>query len=59
MEDWPDLPSLPRPPAVRAVTNCTLWRFSGAQLATLLKHSQEFLPPLCKSYLQVWWDSQA
>lgn len=41
-----------RRPAVRAVTNCTLWEFSGARLATLLKHQPEFLPPLCNSYLQ-------
>lgn len=38
---------------MRAVTNCTLWQFSGARLATLLKHQPEFLPPLCNSYLQV------
>lgn len=38
---------------MRAVTNCTLWQFSGARLATLLKHQPEFLPPLCNSYLRV------
>eukprot|EP00887_Chlorella_sp_A99_P004770 scaffold4.g4770.t1 len=37
---------------VRAVTNCTLWRFSGARLARMLKHDPAALPPLCRSYLK-------
>lgn len=37
---------------MRALTNCTLWEFRGSHLAKLLKHSPDFLPPLCESYLQ-------
>ena len=38
--------------AVRAVTNCTLWEFRGTQVAKLVRHSPELLPPLCENYLQ-------
>lgn len=50
-ESWWSVARRPTP-AVRAHTNCTLWRFSRASLAKMLKHCPDFLPPLCRSYLQ-------
>jgi hypothetical protein len=38
---------------VRALTNCTLWRFPLRQLNKLARHQPHILLALCQSYLQV------